>query len=75
MLAAPPVSPDDVISRFISCLFRQNERFSGIIEGNAMNFLQYDVIDSTSISRLYEHKINSISVSLIKFFIAILYYN
>ena len=48
MLAAPPVSPDDVISRLIWLfLFRLNEGFSGHIEGNPMLFLQYDAINST----------------------------
>ena len=40
-----------------------------------MIFLQYDVVDSTSIWREYEEKVNSISASSINFFIKILYYN
>ena len=74
MLAAPPVSPDDVISRLIWFLFRLNEGFSGLIEGNPMFFLQYDAINSTFMWPKYDDKINNISVSLINFFIAILYY-
>ena len=76
MPVAPSVTRDDIISRFILlCLFQWSEWFSGVIEGNRMKILQYDVINSTSIWRKYEEKMYSISVSLINFFITIFYYN
>ena len=46
-----------------------------IVEENSMKFLQYYVINNTSIWFLYKEKISGISVSFINFSIAILCYN
>ena len=43
-----------------------------MIEGNPIIFLQYDVIDNTSIWHKYKENMYSISLSYINLFIAIL---